>query len=155
MKARTRDLLGSIFMFVFVVSLLVQRDFNTPLGAIFPDVVMGCVVLLIVITIALMFTPWSAINDDEESVQPAGGQWFDMIFVGALLLAWTVLLRPAGFIFTSFLGFTIISWFLNEKRNSLKGIILSTVVGAGMVGLLIFVFQYVLKVPLPKGTLFY
>ena len=142
-------------MFAFVVSLWVQRDFNTPFGAIFPDVVMGCILLLIVITIALMFTPWKAIKEEEESVQPQGGQWFDMIFVGALLLIWTVLLRPLGFIFTSFLGFTIISWFLNEDRNSFKGFVLSALIGAGMVGLLIYVFQYLLKVPLPKGTLFY
>lgn len=155
MNARTRDLLGSVFMLVFVISLWVQHDFNTPFGAIFPDIVMGCVVVLVVITILLMFTPWRAIKNGEEKVESAGSHWFDMVFVGVILLAWAILLRDLGFIATGFLGFTSIAWFLNERRDSLRGIIMSALVGAAMVGLLIFAFEYLLKVPLPKGTIFY
>lgn len=84
----------------------------------------------------------------------SGGHWFDMAVVGVILLAWTILLRHIGFIATGLIGFTAISWFLNDRRNTIKGFIESTVVGAGMVGLLLLVFEILLKVPLPKGFIF-
>ena len=77
-----------------------------------------------------------------------------MAVIGVIMLAWTVLLRHLGFLTTGIIGFTSISWFLNDRRNSVRGLVESAVVGAAMVGLLILVFEYGLKVPLPKGTLF-
>jgi hypothetical protein len=154
MNAKARDLLGSVLMLVFVVSLWVQRDYNTPFGGIFPDIVMAGLVVLVVITIVLMFTPWQALKDDEEKEKSISTHWLDMAIVGIILFAWTLLLRPFGFILTGLVGFGTISWFLNERRNSAKGLIESALVGAGMVFLLVLVFEYGLKVPLPKGTVF-
>lgn len=154
MNVRTRDLLGSIFMLVFVISLWMQRDFSSPFGAIFPDVWLFILAGLAVVTIALAYTPWSALKDDVEKTKSSGGHWFDMAVVGVILLAWTILLRHIGFIATGLIGFTAISWFLNDRRNTIKGFIESTVVGAGMVGLLLLVFEILLKVPLPKGFIF-
>lgn len=154
MNAKARDLLGSVLMLVFVVSLWVQRDFNTPFGGIFPDIVMVGLVVLVVITIVLMFTPWQALKDDEEKEKSSSVHWLDMAIVGIILFAWTLLLRPFGFIATGLVGFGTISWFLNERRNSARGLIESALVGAGMVLLLVLVFEYGLKVPLPKGTVF-
>ena len=154
MNAKARDLLGSVFMLVFVVSLWVQRDFNTPFGAIFPDIWLGILVGLVAITILLMFTPWRAIKDTEEKKESSGSHWFDMAVVGAILLAWAFLLRYVGFIATGFIGFSSISWFLNENRKSFKGLLESSLVGVGMVAILVLVFEYLLKVPLPKGSFF-
>ena len=155
MNAKARDLLGSVLMLVFVVSLWVQRDYNTPFGGIFPDIVMVGLVVLLVTTILLMMTPWRAIKESEEKAKAATSfHWFDMAVVGGILLAWTVLLRYFGFIATGLIGFGSISWFLNERRNSPRGLIESVVVGAVMVAVLVFVFQYLLKVPLPKGNFF-
>lgn len=154
MNAKARDLLGSVLMLVFVVSLWVQRDFNTPFGGIFPDIVMVGLVVLVVITIVLMFTPWQALKEDEEKEKSSSVHWLDMAIVGIILFAWTLLLRPFGFIATGLVGFGTISWFLNERRNSARGLIESALVGAGMVLLLVLVFEYGLKVPLPKGTVF-
>lgn len=155
MNAKARDLLGSFLMLAFVASLWVQRDYNTPFGGIFPDIVMGGLVVFLVITILLMMTPWRAIKDNEEKAQgKTPFHWFDLAVVGGILLAWTVLLRYFGFIVTGLFGFGSISWFLNERRNSLRGLIESALVGAVMVTVLVFVFQYLLKVPLPKGNFF-
>ena len=155
MNIRARDLLGSIFMLVFVFSLWVQRDFNTPFGAIFPDMVMGFLALLTVVTILLAWTPWSALKNGEVEEKKVKAYWFDMAVVGGILLAWTILLRQFGFIATGLLGFGGISWFLNERRNSIRGFIESAAIGVAMVGVLILVFEYLLKVPLPKGNFFY
>ena len=154
MNAIMRDLLGSVFMLMFVVSLWVQRDFTTPFGGIFPDIWIGALVGLVAITVVLTWTPWGAFKNGEENGTTKGGHWFDMAVVGVIMLAWTVLLRYLGFLTTGIVGFATISWFLNDRRNSLRGLAESVVVGAAMVGLLILVFEYGLKVPLPKGTFF-
>jgi len=155
MNARARDLLGSLLMLAFVASLWVQRDYITPFGGIFPDIVMISQVVLVVTTLLLLMTPWRAIKNNEEKAE--GGEsfhWFDMAVVGVILLTWTLLLRSLGFIATGLFGFGSIAWFLSEQRNSLRTIIASFTVGAFMVGVLILVFEYLLKVPLPKGTIF-
>jgi len=154
MNAKARDFLGSILMLVFVFSLWVQRDYNTPFGGIFPDIVMVCLVLLVAVTVLLMLTPWRAIKNGEEKEKGVAAHWFDMAIVGVILLAWTILLRKLGFVTTGLLGFGLISWLLNGRRNSLRGFVESFLVGAGMVGLLVLVFEYLLKVPLPKGSIF-
>lgn len=154
MNAKARDLLGSVLMLIVVVSLWVQRDYNTPFGGIFPDIVMGGLVVLVVVTMLLMLTPWRAIQNGEGQEKGASAYWFDMAVVGVILLLWTILLRQLGFVTTGLLGFGSVSWFLNERRSSLRGLMESFVVGAGMVGLLVLVFEYFLKVPLPKGNIF-
>jgi hypothetical protein len=154
MKAWARDLLGSILMLVFVASLWVQRDYNTPFGGIFPDIAMISLAVLVLATILLMPSPWRALKNGEEKEKGNAFHWFDMAVVGVIMLAWTLLLRHLGFVTTGLLGFGGISWFLNERRNSLKGLIESFAVGAVMVGVLILVFEYLLNVPLPKGTIF-
>jgi len=155
MNAKARDLIGSVLMLAFVASLWVQRDYNTAFGGIFPDIVMAGLVVLLVGTMVLMMTPWRAIKDSEEKAK--GGapfHWFDMAVVGGILLTWTVLLRYLGFVATGLIGFGSISWFLNERRSSLRGLIESILVGAVMVAVLVLVFQHLLKVPLPKGNIF-
>ena len=155
MNAKARDLLGSILMLMFVVSLWVQRDYITPFGGIFPDIIMACLAALVVLTMLLMLTPWRAIKDAEEGkADKSSSHWFDMAVVGGILLAWTFLLRYVGFISTGVIGFGSISWFLNERRNSIRGVMESVLIGVAMVALLVFVFEYLLKVPLPKGKLF-
>ncbi len=155
MNAKARDLLGSVFMLVFVASLWVQRDYNTPFGGIFPDIVMVGLGVLLVATMLLVMTPWRAIKDGEEKTkEETSFHWFDMAVVGGILLTWTVLLRYLGFIATGLIGFGSISWFLNERRNSFRGLIESILVGVVMVAVLVLVFQYLLKVPLPKGNVF-
>ncbi|MFV0439403.1 MAG: tripartite tricarboxylate transporter TctB family protein [Desulfopila sp.] len=155
MNTKMRDLLGSAFMLVFVVSLFAQRDFTTPFGGIFPDIWMGILVALVAITILLTWSPWSALQADDEKKETATrGHWFDMVVVGAILLGWAFLLRYLGFLATGILGFGSISWFLNDRRNSVRGFLESMLIGVAMVAVLILVFQYGLKVPLPKGNVF-
>ena len=154
MNAKTRDLLGSVFMLIFVTSLWVQRDSTATLGVIFPDIVMAGILGLVALTILLMFTQWRAFSDEEGKKDTSKFHWFEMAAVGIILLVWTVLLRYLGFMATGLLGFGGISWFLNERRNTKRGVIESFAVGALMVALIVIIFQYILKVPLPKGTIF-
>ncbi len=66
MNARSRDLLGSVFMLVFVISLWIQRDYITPFGGIFPDIALVGLGTLVILTLVLMPTSFRAIKDETE-----------------------------------------------------------------------------------------
>ncbi|MDW7643816.1 MAG: tripartite tricarboxylate transporter TctB family protein [Desulfuromonadales bacterium] len=155
MSAKIRDLLGSVLMLIFVAVLWVQRDYMTPFGGIFPDIVMICLAAMVVLTIVMAFTPWRAMKDEkEEKKAVASFQWFDLLVVAIVLLIWSGFLRYMGFAVAGILGFGGISWFLSEDRGSWRNILLSTVIAVALTFLLIFVFEHLLKVPLPAGKWF-
>ncbi len=155
MNARARDLLGSILMLVFVAVLWMQRNYITPFGGIFPDIVMICLAAVAVLTLIMAFTPWAAIKEAAVKKQDAlRKNWFEMAVVGIIMLVWTVLLRYAGFALSGVLGFGGIAWFLSSRRGSLRTILTTFIAGAVLTYLLIFIFEHLLQVPLPKGTIF-
>ncbi len=155
MSAKARDLLGSILIFIFVAVLWSERNYMTPFGGIFPDVVMGCLFLLVAITFILSFTPFRTIKDgDGASAEKGKKHWREMIVVAVILLAWATLLRYLGFALTGVVGFGSITWYLSERRNSLRCILSAVIIALAMTYLLVFVFEYLLKVPLPPGRIF-
>jgi len=157
MRAVVRDRLGSLLMLAFLASLWVQRDYMTPFGGIFPDIIMECLAGLVVVTLILSFTPFRAIKDDadkKEEEPVAKRSWFEMVVVAVILLAWTASLRYLGFAFTGIFGFGGISWFLSERRSSPKVIATCFIIGVGITVFLIYIFEHLLLVPLPAGRIF-
>ena len=107
------------------------------------------------LTFLLAFTPWRAIKEGEEKKKEAPRKnWFEMAVVAVILLAWTALLRYVGFALAGVLGFGGIAWFLSSRRGSLRTIITTFAIGVALTFLLIFIFEHLLQVPLPKGTIF-
>lgn len=155
MSAKVRDLLGSILIFIFVAVLWSERNYMTPFGGIFPDVVMGCLFLLVVVTFILSFTPFRTIKDGDGAAAEKGEKhWREMIVVAVILLAWATLLRYLGFALTGVIGFGSITWYLSEQRNSARCILTAVIIALAMTYLLVFIFEYLLKVPLPPGRIF-
>jgi hypothetical protein len=155
MNARTLDRLGSILMLVFVAALWAQRDYMTPYGGIFPDIVLEITAGILVVTLALSFTKYAARKEDGDKKKAAGKtNWTDMVVVGGILLAWAVLLRFVGFALTGILGFGAISWYLGGMPRDVKDIGRCLLIGVAIVVLMVVVFQRLLDVPLPPGTLF-
>jgi hypothetical protein len=155
MKAATRDRLGSILMLAVVASLWAQRDYMTPYGGIFPDIVMEIMAGIVVVTLILSFTKYAAMKEAGEKKGKEGKtNWKDMIVVGGILLSWAVLLRVLGFALTGILGFGAISWYLGGMPRDVKDIGRCLLLGVVIVVLMIVVFQRLLDVPLPVGTLF-
>lgn len=155
MKASTRDRLGSILMLAVVASLWAQRDYMTRFGGIFPDIVMEIMAGILVITLVLSFTRHAAMKEDAEKKGKGGKtNWKDMIVVGGILLAWAVLLRFLGFALTGILGFGSISWYLGGMPRDIRDIGRCLLLGVAIVVLMVVVFQHLLDVPLPSGTLF-
>jgi hypothetical protein len=155
MKASTRDRLGSILMIAFVASLWVQRSYMTKFGGIFPDIVMEIMTGILVVTLVLSFTKHAAMKEAGEKEGKDGKtNWQDMVIVGGLLLAWAILLRYLGFVLTGILGFGGVSWYLGGTRMDVKDISRCVLIGVAIVFLMVLVFQRLLEVPLPPGTLF-
>jgi amino acid transporter len=155
MKESTRDRLGTILMLAFVASLWAQRNYMTPFGGIFPDIVMEIMAGILVTTLVLSFTPYAAMKEAGEKNEEDGRtNWKDMAVVGGMLLAWAVLLRYLGFALTGVLGFGAISWYLGGMRKEIKDVGRCLLIGVAMTLLMVLVFQRLLEVPLPPGTIF-
>ncbi|MGE5284651.1 MAG: tripartite tricarboxylate transporter TctB family protein [Actinomycetota bacterium] len=155
MKAATRDRLGSILMLAFVAALWAQRDYMTPFGGIFPDVVMEIMAGILVITLVLSFTRHAAMKEGGERKERDGKtNWKDMAMVGGILLAWAVLLRFLGFVLTGIIGLGGISWYLGGMQRDIRDVARCLLIGGAIVFLMVLVFQRLLEVPLPPGTLF-
>lgn len=154
MKASARDRLGSILMFLFVASLWWQRNYMTPFGGIFPDIVMEILTGIVVVTLVLSFTRYAGMKDAAKGGEEKTTHWTGMIVVGGILLAWAVLLRYVGFILTGVVCFTAISLYLTVQRRDVREFSRCALVAVAVTLLLVFVFQYLLQVPLPAGTLF-
>jgi amino acid transporter len=155
MKASTRDRLGSILMLAFVASLWAQRNYMTPFGGIFPDIVMEIMAGILVTTLVLSVTKYAAMKEAGEKKEDDGKiNWKDMAAVGGMLLAWAVLLRYLGFVLTGVLGFGAISWYLGGMRKEIKDVGRCLLIGVAITFLMVLVFQRLLEVPLPPGTIF-
>jgi hypothetical protein len=154
MKASTRDRVGSVVALLFVASLWLQRSYTTPFDGIFPDAIMVILTVIVVTTLVLSFTSHRAMKDAGAAQGADQGNWMGMVVVGAILLAWAVLLRTLGFALTGVLGFTAISWYLAGLPKDPKVIGRSLLVAALVTGVLMLVFGRMLKVPLPPGSLF-
>jgi hypothetical protein len=142
-------------MLSFVAVLWVQRDYMTPFGGIFPDIVMEIMAGILVVTLILSFTPYAAMKEAGVKKEEGGKtNWKDMAVVGGILLAWAVLLRFLGFALTGIIGFGSISWYLGGMRRDVKDVGRCLLIGVAIVVLMVVVFQRLLDVPLPVGKLF-
>jgi hypothetical protein len=155
MSASFRDRLGSIIMLVFVAVLWGQRNYTTPFGGIFPDRIMIIMTVFVIITLILSFTRYRVMTAAEEKEKDEGGErWSDMGVVISILLLWVLLLRSAGFALLGVAGFTTISWYISGQRKDWRMIVKALALGLAITFLIIFIFGYLLKVPLPQGDIF-
>jgi Tripartite tricarboxylate transporter TctB family len=154
MSAKWKDRLGSVLLLAFVAILWMQRDYVTPFGGIFPDRVMICMAVLLVLALVLSFTPFAAMKESAKAQNAGAKNWRAMVVVAVLLLLWTALLRYLGFAITSVAGFAGISWYLGGCSLRFKSIGTSIGIALGITYLIIIIFGHLLLVPLPRGTLF-
>jgi hypothetical protein len=153
-SAKWKDRLGSVLLLALVAIFWTQRDYVTPFGGIFPDRIMICMAILLVLALILSFTPYAAMKESSKAESTERKNWKPMVVVSIVLLLWTGLLRYLGFAITSIAGFAGISWYLGGCPRSLKSIGASVGIALGITYLIIFIFGRLLSVPLPTGVLF-
>jgi putative tricarboxylic transport membrane protein len=155
MGATFRDRLGSILMLAFIAILWVQRSYTTPFGGIFPDRVMILMTIFVVVTLILSFTRYRAMKEEEKKESETGEKrWLDMAVVIVIMMLWVLLLRYAGFALSGVVGFASIAWYISGERKNWRMIVKAVVLGLAITYLIIFIFGYLLKVPLPQGEIF-
>jgi hypothetical protein len=155
MGATFRDRLGSILMLIFVAILWGQRSYTTPFGSIFPDRVMIIMAIFVIVTLVLSFTPYRTMKEEEKKdSETVKKRWLDMAVVIVIMMLWVLLLRYAGFALSGVVGFASIAWYISGERTNWKMIVKAVVLGLAITYLIVFIFGYLLKVPLPKGEVF-
>ena len=156
MGATFRDRLGSLIMLAFIAVLWLQRDYTTPFGGIFPDRIMIIMAAFIVMTLILSFTPYRVMKEGDEKQEPEteGKRWLEMTVVIAIMLLWVLLLRYAGFALTGVVGFGSIAWYISGERKNWRMIVKAVALGLVITYLIVFIFGYLLQVPLPQGEIF-
>jgi Na+/melibiose symporter-like transporter len=156
MGATFRDRLGSILMLAFIAILWVQRSYTTPFGGIFPDRVMIIMAVFVVVTLILSFTRYRTMKEEGEQKESETGEkrWLDMAVVIVIMSLWVLLLRYAGFALSGVVGFASIAWYISVQRKDWKTVVKALLMGLVITYLIVFIFGYLLKVPLPQGEVF-
>jgi hypothetical protein len=150
-----RDRLGSIIMLVFIAVLWAQRNYTTPFGGIFPDRIMIIMTIFVVTTLILSFTRYRVMPAAEEKTgDEEGNRWGDMCVVIAILMLWVLLLRYAGFALTGVTGFATIAWYISGQRKDWRVMVKTVALGLAITYFIIFIFGYLLQVPLPQSEIF-
>ena len=156
MGASFKDRLGSIIMLVFIAVLWAQRSYTTPFGGIFPDWIMIIMTVFVVITLILSFTRFRVMTetDIKEEEETESGRWLEMGVVITILLFWVLLLRYAGFALSGVVGFSSIAWYISGQRKDWRVMAKAVALGLAITYLIIFIFSFLLKVPLPQNQIF-
>ena len=154
MGATFRDRLGSLFMLVFIAILWFQRDYTTPFGGIFPDRIMILMAAFVVVTLILSFTPYRVMKEEDEKASEGKQRWGDMAVVIAIMFAWVLLLRYAGFALTSVVGFTSIAWYISGEKKNWRTIVKALAIALVITFLIVYIFGHLLLVPIPPGEIF-
>jgi putative tricarboxylic transport membrane protein len=155
MGATFRDRLGSIIMLAFIAILWVQRGYTTPFGGIFPDRIMIIMTVFVVVTLILSFTRYRTMKEEEKKEsETEGKRWLEMTVVIVIMMFWVLLLRYVGFALSGVVGFASIAWYISGQRKDWKTVVKALLMGLAMTYLIVFIFGYLLKVPLPQGEIF-
>lgn len=140
-------LLGVIIL-VTALALLETREYS-PLGSIFP-IVIGSVLLLFC---ALAFL--RSIRGKSRAVRGIGLASLPRVVVFiAIMVGWIAMLETAGFLLSGVVCFVLILLAANRDRLSLARVLAYLVAAVVMVFAFDYIFVDLLKVTLPRGTLF-
>ena len=106
----------------------------------------GLAIILIILSLALILKSWKK-ESGSVPFWPKRSWLRPLLGVGIFLL-YAFILGPLGFIFTTFLFLILWMWII-ERTHWVTILAISV----GVTGVLYFIFEYFLEVPLPAGLL--
>ena len=106
----------------------------------------GLAIILIALSLALILKSREK-ESDPAPFWPKRG-WLRPLVGGGIFLLYALILGPLGFIFTTFLFLILWMWIIERIRW-----ITILTISVGVTGVLYFIFEYFLEVPLPAGLL--
>jgi hypothetical protein len=144
------DIAAGLFGLAFVALFWFGRGRLSMLSAVFPDTVLGLIVLISLVLLAKGFTRPDIRNLFEE------GDRRRLVVVTLLLLAWWWLIGWLGFAVASVLVFMALVWYLAlaQRQVRLPQIALWFSVVVVEVGFFYLVFSRLLYIRPPRGLFF-
>ena len=136
-----------VLIVVGLAAIYWSNDFST-LGAVFPRVVAGMMVLLSCLYLVMAWTR----PMPRRTHEPGSGM--RRFGVMAAMLAWAFLLAPLGYLLSGVLAFAALLVISHFGRWTLRLVILYGLSGLVVLGSLYSIFKFALQVPLPAGWLF-
>ena len=122
------------------------KEFS-PLGAVFPRTIAALMIVFSAVYIAV-----AILRPEQPRAMPAGSTG-RRLAVSGVLLAWSFLLEPVGFLATSVASYAAILVIANYDRWTPRMALSYALTGAAVLGSLYAIFRFGLQVPLPEGLL--
>lgn len=122
------------------------------LGSVFPTTAAG-----VLIAAALALAARSLLRGPTpppEARMPPRAEWWRLVGVMIVLLAWALLLRPLGFLATSALGLLALGPLVVREPMTLRAVLLHIAAGAILLLGFWLLMAHVLRIAVPVGTMF-
>lgn len=151
-RERYKNIAGSCVFFAVGIVLWVQTQDYSALGSVFPRTM----ALLTMVISALLFlrtllkSPTQETEaDTEETPDVLRG-----IALVAVMIIWLVLMKPLGFLLSSFLAFASLVVISERETVTIKRMAFIMICGCLLIWGVTLVMSEVMMVPIPKATLF-
>lgn len=122
------------------------QDFSD-MGAVFPRTLSAILAILAVLYIVL-----AVARPEPQRAHPPGSA-LRRVGLVAVMVAWSALLEPVGFLTTSIGCYAVILAIANYDRWTPRLAVTYVVAGSLVLGGLYAIFRFVLEVPLPVGMM--
>lgn len=137
-----RDTVPSVVLLITGIYMLWKASSMTTFGAVFPTLAGGGIVLggLALGSRAIMW---------QQDSQPPEGAVLRPLLLLTALLVWAILLPISGFVVTSMVAALVVMGLTQLEPLPARSYLVQGIALTAMVGLVAFVFQHLLNVPLP------
>lgn len=150
--SRARDLTAAGLALAVGAGALWGTSDMSDLGSVFPTTAAGVLIAaaLALATRSLARGP----TPPPEARMPSRAEWWRLIGVMVVLLAWALLLRPLGFLATSALGLLALGPLVAREAMTVRAVLLHITAGAILLLGFWLLMARVLRIAVPEGTVF-
>lgn len=148
--SRRRDTSGIIGCILAIavgaVAIWHAKEFS-PLGAVFPRTIAALMIVFAAVYIVV------AVLRPVQPTAHAKGSIGRRAALAIVMLAWSFLMEPVGFLATSVASYAAILVIANYDRWTPRMAVIYAIAGSVVLGALYATFRFGLQVPLPEGML--
>jgi len=154
MKKNKTNILFSLGMFSICILFLTEKKLSYP-SNVFPYSVIFIIIIISIILLVESLFFLRINNLESKEKKKASKNYRKAFLVTFAYLIFIILLNYLGFYIPSMLFIAILTFFLQGKKANILSRTIRSLSTAFIVFLIVYLlFGILLKVPLPKGTLF-
>ncbi len=141
----------AIALVIGVLAIASSGEFSA-LGSVFPRTIAGLMIVLAVLYVVLAFRQRGAVTGSDPTLTEPAASTPRRIGVAVVILAWSFLLAPLGFLFTSICAcLALLGIAQHDRWTPRTGLLYGAATAVVLLGLYAL-FRFALKVPLPVGV---